>query len=1180
MQQRTNFLIWIYLMFSSIAVSYAQQPKLMLPVGHLRGINNAVLSPDEKIIATASSDRTVKIWETISGRLLYSLDNFTSWVWFARFSPDGSKMLTSSGDKTIRIWDTKTFTILSTIEGFENDVMTAEFSPDSKSILTVDWHHSLQLWESKSGKSVFKVDEKDKQFEKSYFSPDGKLIASTTQHDSSIEIREAVTGKVIKILKGHSAEIRDMRFSIDAKFLGTFSLDQSVKIWDLKSFGNNAQSFKLNSVIHGLVFSPDNNQISISTLDGIIYAGNVKSGELVQLSDFKQKMINTSLEYSKDSKLIFVASENSNIIYVVNEREKRIVNKFLGHKEGIKSILLFNNGRSLLSASADKTAMIWKVGTGEPIVKLAGRNNEKYNPVFTPNGKYFVISSTTAKLNGEQSIDVWNTLTGVKIFSIFGGWQGLSSPGISRDERTMVVYCRRDSAYLLFNLGTGRLLSIVKTDSRQFSELPELKDFSLLENEYDNKNAGVSPDGKKMIKVNGNVCEVWLVSENKKLYSYTAKGTNNINKATFSNDNTKIFISDFGSNIQIVNAGSGKFVKNIEGFTYSVSDSQNIFAAVNKSSIDFYTCDTYAPLYRAVAIDSTDYLVIDKNNHYDGTEAARKLIYFTCDREVIDLEQVKDQLWVPNLGERILKGDTINAKTLDQLNVCGLTPEVEKKDDVNGYHFKITPHRGGLGETVLYVNGIEAKRYKPAQLIKTTGGFELKLKKEELRNYFIAGQENEVTVKSYTSDNTISSRGVKINEDKSKGNTMPPNLYAVMVGVSDYKGDELDLKYAAKDANDISSAVSNAAKKLLNTDGKEHVFMYNLTTAKEHYQLPEKKSIKNILEEIGKKATANDILLIFFAGHGVMSDRADTDREGEKKQFYFLTADASKSSAASAVSDVGISTTELTEWMKPQHIKAQKRILIFDACNSGQAINDFVKMGNGDQNYLAARNDDKAQQIKAIDKLNEKSGLFILSASSSNQSAYEMGRYSQGLLTYSLLKAIKQQPDILEDGKLLNVSRWFNAAEKSVTELARESGARQEPQVVSNTNFNIGLVDEEVMAKIILPAEKPLFAASNFQNSDEAVADDDLELSKQINLQLNDLAIRGTDSKIVYVTVTNSPDAYSLSGRYSIKGNTITVNVNIKQNKAVKSKFELSGTKDQLSELAAAIADKAAGIVN
>jgi uncharacterized caspase-like protein len=400
-----------------------------------------------------------------------------------------------------------------------------------------------------------------------------------------------------------------------------------------------------------------------------------------------------------------------------------------------------------------------------------------------------------------------------------------------------------------------------------------------------------------------------------------------------------------------------------------------------------------------------------------------------------------------------------------------------------------------------------------------------------------------------------------------------------MVGVSDYKGDELDLKFAAKDAAAISAAVSNAAKKLLNTDGKEHVFMYNLTTEKEHYQLPEKLSIKKILEEIGKKATTNDILLIFFAGHGVMSARAGTDGEGEKKQFYFLTADASKTSASSAVADVGISTAELSEWMKPQNIKAQKRILIFDACNSGQAIKDFVKMGDDNQNYVSARNDDKSQQIKAIDKLNEKSGLFILSASASNQAAYEMGRYSQGLLTYALLKAIKQQPDILDDNKYLNVSRWFNAAEKIVSNLSKDNGARQEPQIVSNTNFNIGIVDADVLAKIVLPMEKPLFTACNFQNSDEAISDDDLELSKIINLQLNEMAARGADSKIVYVTATNSPDAFTMTGRYEVKGNSLTVKVNVKQNKEIKYHFELSGTKDKLNELAALIADKATGMV-
>lgn len=570
--------------------------------------------------------------------------------------------------------------------------------------------------------------------------------------------------------------------------------------------------------------------------------------------------------------------------------------------------------------------------------------------------------------------------------------------------------------------------------------------------------------------------------------------------------------------------------------------------------------------------DNDNWIVLDENGNFDGTEDARKKLYLTCGTEVVNLEQVKDQLWVPNLAGRIIAGEIVNAKKLADMNICGVTPEViNTSTEADAYRFKIQPRSGGLGETVLLVNGIEAKRYPVSTLKKTGNAYELVVQKATLSNMLIAGRENPVTVKAYTTDNGISSRGLILLADKRQQSAAPANLYAVMVGVSDYKGDALDLKYAAKDATDLSAAISHAAKKMLNTDGKEHVFMYNLTTAKDHYLQPEKNSIKKVLEEIGKKAKANDILLVFFAGHGVM--------EATHKKFYFLTADASATSAVESIADVGISTAELTEWMKPQNIPAQKRILIFDACNSGQAIKDFVTMGSSGQDYLAARNDDEAQQIKAIDKLNEKSGLFILSASSSNQSAYEMGRYAQGLLTYSLLKAIKQQPDILDDGKYLDLSRWFSAAEKTVSEVSKESGARQDPQIVSNTNFNIGIVDDEVMARVVLASEKPLFAASNFQNNDRNIADDDLELSRAINSQLQNIASRGTESTIVYNQTMHIKDAFTLTGGYDINGDAVAVTINIKQNKILKGRFKVVGSASNLKALGADIVNQAAALV-
>jgi len=784
---------------------------------------------------------------------------------------------------------------------------------------------------------------------------------------------------------------------------------------------------------------------------------------------------------------------------------------------------------------------------------------------FSPDGKKIVTSSE------DHTGKIWDAQNGTILVDLKGHLQAVYYVNFSPDGKKIVT-ASADRTAKIWDVQSGKLLANLTGHTKLIT------------------NASFSPDGKKIVTSSfDSTVKIWE-AETGKLSADLKGHTDRVLCALFSPDGKKIVTGAMDFTAKIWDAASGTILKELKSHTMWVvsacfsPDSKKIITASRDNTAKIWDAGNGNLMYSFFAFDSSEYLIVDKYNHYDGTAAARKILYFTCGTEIVELDQVKDQLWVPNLAERINDGESINAKKLSDLNICNLTPEVEDISSKEGeYHFTIKARQGGLGETVVLVNGIEAKRYKPTALMMNGGNYELIIQKSELNFFLIPGKENPVMVKARTADNTISSRGAIVTAGSDSISPTRPSLYTVMIGVSDYKGDELDLKFAAKDATDISNAVSNAAKKLLNTDGKEHVFMYNLTTDKEHYLLPEKNSIKKTLEEIGKKATANDILFIFFAGHGIMSTRTGTDREGlpagqaeDKKQFYFLTADASKTSATDAIADVGISTAELTEWIKPQNIKAQKRILIFDACNSGQAIKDFVKMGEDNQNYMAARNDDKAQQIKAIDKLNEKSGLFILSASASNQNAYEMGRYSQGLLTYSLLKAIKQQPDILDDGKYLNISRWFNAVEKTVSDLSKESGARQEPQIVTNTNFNIGIVDDEVMAKIVLPMEKPLFTACNFQNNDEAIGDDDLELSKMINLQLNEIAARGTDSKIVYVTATNSPEAFALTGRYEVKENSLTVKVNVKQNKEIKYRFELRGTKDKLKELAAAISQKAA----
>src|SRR5206468_3678717 len=95
--------------------------------------------------------------------------------------------------------------------------------------------------------------------------------------------------------------------------------------------------------------------------------------------------------------------------------------------------------------------------------------------------------------------------------------------------------------------------------------------------------------------------------------------------------------------------------------------------------------------------------------------------------------------------------------------------------------------------------------------------------------------------------------------------------------------------------------------------------------------------------------------------------------------------------------DVAISTEELDNWMRK--IKAQKQLLILDACNSGQAVTNLQE--------LIGKREIPSDQKRALERLKDRTGTFILAASAANQSAYETSLYNQGLLTYSLLYGLK-----------------------------------------------------------------------------------------------------------------------------------------------------------------------------
>ncbi len=144
-----------------------------------------------------------------------------------------------------------------------------------------------------------------------------------------------------------------------------------------------------------------------------------------------------------------------------------------------------------------------------------------------------------------------------------------------------------------------------------------------------------------------------------------------------------------------------------------------------------------------------------------------------------------------------------------------------------------------------------------------------------------------------------------------------PKLFAVLVGVSDYNGDQIDLKFAAKDAEDFAHALGIGARRLFcpkeKPDCTDKVKLNLLTTSgADGARLPTKANIKAAFAEVAAEAGPDDVLVVYLAGHG-----ASLTLDGADSYFY-LTQEAEQASKAAlsinAYRDAAtISSNELLE---------------------------------------------------------------------------------------------------------------------------------------------------------------------------------------------------------------------------------------------------------------------------
>ena len=111
------------------------------------------VSPDGHFIVSGSNDKTVKVWNTASGRLLRSLDGHTDSVRAVAVSPDGRFIVSGSNDKTVKVWDAASGRLLRSLDGHTDRVRAVAVSPDGRTIVSGSHDRTIRAWDLASGES-------------------------------------------------------------------------------------------------------------------------------------------------------------------------------------------------------------------------------------------------------------------------------------------------------------------------------------------------------------------------------------------------------------------------------------------------------------------------------------------------------------------------------------------------------------------------------------------------------------------------------------------------------------------------------------------------------------------------------------------------------------------------------------------------------------------------------------------------------------------------------------------------------------------------------------------------------------------------------------------------------------------------------------------------------------------
>ena len=511
--------------------------------GHTDCVYRAVFSPDGKRFATASKDKTVRIWDTESGTEIRRFTGKDA-IDFVTFCPDGKQILFSyQFENDLHYWDIETW---KEIEIDRPCGRIGVFSPDGRIFAYILGGSDLWFWDF-TNREKFPQGERESFINSLAFSPDGKRIVFAT-NDKTIYVWDVETKKDILRLEGHTDGVNSAEFSPDGKRIVSASSDKTVRIWNAET-GEELLCLEGHDwAVYSAAFSPKGKRIVSASYDRTVRIWNAESGKEIRKFEGHIDCVH-SVAYSPDGSRIISASEDKTVrIWTIRSNSKIKLRILKGHTSNLNFTAFSPDGKWIASASDDKTVRIWDVETYKEIRCLEGHTNYVRSAVFSLDGKKIASASW------DQTIRIWDTLSGKEIHKLDTD-ASANFAAFSPDGEQIVFgfeFNENKKNVYLWKIETGKeIIRLVGHTERVNS-------------------AVFSPDGKWIVSASDdNTVRVWNIETRKEIRQFKGH-VNGVNSAVFSPDGKQIVSASEDKTVRIWNVETGEEIHRFEGHKYEV----------------------------------------------------------------------------------------------------------------------------------------------------------------------------------------------------------------------------------------------------------------------------------------------------------------------------------------------------------------------------------------------------------------------------------------------------------------------------------------------------------------------------------------------------------------------------------------------------------------------------------